>query len=475
MESSGQDGGAGHGARQRNHSVVQVTQSQIPQTQEKRRRSGSSFVLAGGFAALILVGSLLLMLPAATKAGNTTSIIDAVFTATSAVCVTGLVVVDTAEHWTTFGHVVILALIQLGGFGFMASSILLFLLLGQRLRLRQRVLMREAMNLSDMGSIASITRNIAIWTIVVEAIGILALSLYFLKTHEPSQAFWMGLFHGISAFNNAGFDLMGGFASLTNHRKEELLLIVIGVMVVFGSTGYMLFEDIAKSRRWLRLSLETKLIVIVTGALWLIGGLTFFLRERTNPLTLAGELWHVQLVDTFFHSVAARTAGFVTLPIGSMTEDTTFLTMVLMLIGGAPGSAAGGIKVTTFAILSVTILAVMRGRTRTTILNRRIPQSVVLRSLAIISLATLLLVVVSWLLADFEPFGFLPVLFEAASALGTVGMSYGITSQLHDASRVLLTIAMFVGRLGPLTLVLLLAQKHHRDHLEYPSESVRVG
>lgn len=415
------------------------------------------------------------MLPMATAPGKTTSLIDALFTATSAVCVTGLVVVDTADHWTTFGHAVILGLIQLGGFGFMTSSILLFMVLGQRIRLRQQLLMREALNLSGIGGIVSITRNIAIWTILVEALGVLALSLYFGQNNEPSRAFWLGLFHGISAFNNAGFDLMGGFSSLTNFRKEELLLIVIGVLVVLGSTGYVLFEDVARSRRWVRFSLETKLIMIVTSALWLIGGLAFFLRERANPLTLAGEVWHVQLVDTFFHSIAARTAGFVTLPVGNMTEDTTFLTMVLMLIGGAPGSTAGGIKVTTFAVLSVTILAVMRGRTRTTILRRRIPQSLVFRSLAIISLAALLLIAVSWLLADFEPVGFLPVLFEAASALGTVGMSYGITPQLHDVSRLVLVAAMFVGRLGPLTLVLLLAQKHYRDHLEYPSESVRVG
>lgn len=415
------------------------------------------------------------MLPMATVPGKATSPIDALFTATSAVCVTGLVVVDTAEHWTTFGHVVILALIQLGGFGFMASSILLFILLGQRIRLRQQVLMREALNLSGIGGIVRITRNIAIWTILVEALGILALSLYFSQNNEPARAFWLGLFHGISAFNNAGFDLMGSFASLTNFRREEFLLIVIGALVVLGSTGYVLFEDVAKSRRWIRFSLETKLILIVTSALWLIGGLAFFWRERTNPLTLAGEVWHVQLVDTFFHSIAARTAGFVTLPVGNMTEGTTFLTMVLMLIGGAPGSTAGGIKVTTFAVLSVTILAVMRGRTRTTILRRRVPQSVVFRSLAIISLATLLLIAVSWLLADFEPIGFLPVLFEAASALGTVGMSYGITPQLHDASRLVLVAAMFVGRLGPLTLVLLLAQRHYREPLEYPSESVRVG
>lgn len=415
------------------------------------------------------------MLPVATVPGKSTSPIDALFTATSAVCVTGLVVVDTADHWTTFGHVVILALIQLGGFGFMTSSILLFMLLGQRIRLHQQVLMREALNLSSIGGIVSITRNIAIWTILVEALGVLALSLYFAQNYEPSRAFWMGLFHGISAFNNAGFDLMGGFTSLTNFRREELLLIVIGALVVLGSTGYVLFEDVARSRRWIRFSLETKLILIVTSALWLIGGLAFFWRERANPLTLAGEVWHVQLVDTFFHSIAARTAGFVTLPVGNMTEDTTFLTMVLMLIGGAPGSTAGGIKVTTFAVLSVTILAVMRGRTRTTILRRRVPQSVVFRSLAIISLATLLLIAVSWLLADFEPIGFLPVLFEAASALGTVGMSFGITPQLHDASRLVLVAAMFVGRLGPLTLVLLLAQKHVREHLEYPSETVRVG
>ncbi|MDE2816479.1 MAG: Trk family potassium uptake protein, partial [Chloroflexota bacterium] len=305
------------------------------------------------------------MLPVATAPGNTTSLVDALFTATSAVCVTGLVVVDTAEHWTTFGHVVILALIQLGGFGFMTSSILLFMLLGQRIRLRQQVLMREALNLSGIGGIVGITRNIAIWTILVEALGILALSLYFAQNNDPSRAFWLGLFHGISAFNNAGFDLMGSFSSLTNFRREEFLLIVIGALVVLGSTGYVLFQDVGKSRRWVRFSLETKLILIVTGALWLIGGLAFFWRERTNPLTLAGEVWHVQLVDTFFHSIAARTAGFVTIPVGNMTEDTTFLTMVLMLIGGAPGSTAGGIKVTTFAVLVVTILAVMRGRMRT--------------------------------------------------------------------------------------------------------------
>ncbi len=415
------------------------------------------------------------MLPAATKPGNTTTLIDALFTATSAVCVTGLVVVDTGDHWSTFGQVVILILFQLGGFGFMASSILLFLLLGQRIRLRQRVLMREALNISGLGDIVRITRNIAIWTLTLEAIGVLALSLYFTQRWEPGHAFWMGLFHGVSAFNNAGFDLMGGFGSLTGFRREGFFLLVIGILVVFGSTGYMAFEDMARARRWWRLRLETKLVLIVTGALWLIGGLAFFWRERSNPLTLAGEVWHVQLIDTFFHSIAARTAGFVSLPVANMTEDTTFLTMVLMFIGGAPASTAGGIKVTTFAVLAVTILTVMSGRTSASILQRRIPEQVVRRSLAIVSLASVLLIAVSWLLADFEAFSFISVLFEAASALGTVGMSYGITSQLHDASRLVLIFAMFVGRLGPLTLVLLLAQKSQRRFLDYPSETVRVG
>ncbi len=432
-------------------------------------------VLVGGFAVLIAVGTLLLMLPPAAASGRSTSFIDALFTATSAVCVTGLVVVDTGEHWSAFGHAVILALFQLGGFGFMTGSILILMILGQSIRLRQRVLMREALNLSNIGGIVSIVRNIAIWTLVVEAAGVLALALFFARENEPGHALWMGLFHGVSAFNNAGFDLMGGFSSLTQYRSEGFLLTVIALLVVFGSTGYVVFEDMARSRRWLRLSLETKLIVLVTGALWLIGGLAFFWRERSNPLTLAGEVWHVQLLDTFFHSVAARTAGFVALPVGSMTEDTTFFTMVLMLIGGAPGSTAGGIKVTTFAILIVTVMAVMRGRTRITILRRTLPQEVVLRSLAITLLAALLLIAVSWVLAEFETGGFMPVLFEAASALGTVGMSYGITPQLHDVSRLVLVAAMFVGRLGPLTLVLLLAQKTQREHLQFPRESVRVG
>ncbi len=432
-------------------------------------------MLVGGFAVLIAVGTLLLMLPAAAASGNATSFVDALFTATSAVCVTGLVVVDTGEHWSGFGHAVILALFQLGGFGFMTGSILILMILGQSIRLRQRVLMREALNLSSIGGIVPIVRNIAIWTVAVEAAGVLALTLYFAREREPAHALWMGLFHGVSAFNNAGFDLMGGFSSLTQFRREEFLLIVIAVLVVFGSTGYVVFADMARSRRWLRLSLETKLIVLVTGALWLLGGAAFFWRERANPLTLAGEVWHVQLLDTFFHSVAARTAGFVSLPVSGMTEDTTFLTMVLMLIGGAPGSTAGGIKVTTFAILIVTIVAVMRGRTRITVLRRTIPQEIVLRSLTIISLATVLLIGVGWLLAEFETAGFMPVLFEAASALGTVGMSYGITPQLHDVSRLVLVAAMFVGRLGPLTLVLLLAQKSQREYLQYPRETVRVG
>lgn len=432
-------------------------------------------MLVGGFAVLIAVGTVLLMLPAAAASGNSTSFVAALFTATSAVCVTGLVVVDTGEHWSGFGHAVILALFQLGGFGFMTGSILILMILGQSIRLRQRVLMREALNLSSIGGIVPIVRNIAIWTVAVEAAGVLALTLYFARESEPAHALWMGLFHGVSAFNNAGFDLMGGFSSLTQFRREEFLLIVIAVLVVFGSTGYVVFADMARSRRWLRLSLETKLIVLVTGALWLLGGAAFFWRERANPLTLAGEVWHVQLLDTFFHSVAARTAGFVSLPVSSMTEDTTFLTMVLMLIGGAPGSTAGGIKVTTFAILIVTIVAVMRGRTRITVLRRTIPQEIVLRSLTIISLATVLLIGVGWLLAEFETAGFMPVLFEAASALGTVGMSYGITPQLHDVSRLVLVAAMFVGRLGPLTLVLLLAQKSQREYLQYPRETVRVG
>ena len=434
-------------------------------------------VLVMGFAVFIAAGTVLLMLPLASADGTWTRPVDALFIATSAVCVTGLVVVDTATHWSPFGQVVILGLIQAGGFGFMTgSTLLLFLLVGRRTGLRDRILAQASTGVQDLGSVTTVIRRVAIFTVIAEGIGAIVLALGFLGRYgDPGRAAWHGVFHAVSAFNNAGFDLVGDFRSLTPFASDPLILLPVGSLIVLGGLGYAIVGDALAKRRWSRFALETKLVLLTSATLLLVGTAAIAVFEWSNPATLGRMPEPQRLLNALFESTTLRTAGFSALPTGELAVASLFVVMALMFIGGASGSTAGGIKVNTFAILLFTIVSTARGRPSAEAFGRRVPHILIYRALSVALLSVAAVFVTALGLQVLAGGTFVDMLFESVSALGTVGSSTGITPGLPDWARLWLVPAMFMGRLGPLTLVLALSARARPIAYRPAVETIRIG
>jgi trk system potassium uptake protein len=452
-------------------------QYELPSRRRVRRPPTPAVVLVRGFLLMIAIGTGILMLPISSASGRWTPVVDALFTATSAVCVTGLVVVDTGTYWSPFGQFAILVLIQLGGLGFMtASTLLLFVLVGRRTALRDRVLVQASAGAADLASATVVLRRVALFTVLAEGVGILVLLAAFLgRGIDPLTSLWWGTFHGISAFNNAGFDVIGGFRSLTPFADDALVLGTVAGLFIVGGLGFAIVGDVASKRRWSRLALETKLVVLTTLALLVSGTVIIGLLEWSNPATL-GQLEPVERVwNAAFTSATARTAGFNSIPTGSLVVSSLAVVGALMFIGGASGSTAGGIKVNTFSLLLVAIISTIRGDHSATALGRRVPDEVVYRALSVTLLAIALVFLVSLGLALSLETRFTELVFEAVSAFGTVGLSTGVTPDLPDPARLLVTLAMFAGRLGPLTLVLALAARVRPRPARPAIESIRIG
>ncbi|HET9417268.1 MAG TPA: potassium transporter TrkG [Candidatus Limnocylindria bacterium] len=445
-----------------------------------RRAPSPALSLLGLFAILIGVGTGLLMLPFATAAGESTRFLDALFTATSAACVTGLVVFDTATHWSPFGQIVILLLIQLGGFGIMTGSTLLLFLFLRRTSLRDRLLVTESLGGLQLGTVTTIVKRIAIFTLACELIGAVVLSISFMAGPEAGPRWhplgiWWGIFHSISAFNNAGFDLTGGFQSLIPFRDDWVVLLTVGILLLLGGLGFAVVGDAVGRRHWARMALETKLVLVTTAVLLVAGTALIGFTEWSNPATLGALPPEQRMLNAFFESATLRTAGFTALDTGAFIDETLFVVMALMFIGGASGSTAGGIKVNTFAVLLIAIISTVRGEPSATAFGRRIPHGIVYRALAVALLAIAWVFVVGLGLSLTTDATFVQTLFEAVSAFGTVGATTGITPDLSDPARVITSIAMFVGRLGPLTLVLALAARAHAVSYRPAVENVRIG
>jgi trk system potassium uptake protein TrkH len=433
--------------------------------------------LALGFAALIAIGTVLLSLPVASASGSWTRPLDALFTATSAVCVTGLVVLDTGTHWSGFGQAVIFALFQLGGVGFMAGSTFFLLVLGaRRSGLRDRIVAQATTGVTDLGSVVAVLRGVALFALVVEAVGACVLTLAFLvQGRQPLEAAWYGLFHAVSAFNNAGFDLMGGFRSLNDYASDPLLLGTIGALIILGGLGFVIVGDVVSRRGWARLSLESKLVLPTTLALLVIGTVAIAALEWTNPETLGRMPEWQRVLNAAFESTTLRTAGFSALPTGELATATLFVVIVLMFIGGASASTAGGIKVNTFSLLLVAIVSTARGRPFIGAFGRRVPDPLVYRAVSVALLSVAAAIVVALGLELLSGATFVAVIFESISAVGTVGASTGITPGLPDPARLWLVPAMFIGRLGPLTLAIALAARSVAVRYRPAEESIRIG
>lgn len=435
-------------------------------------------ILVIGFATVILIGSILLNLPIASKNGESVGFINSLFTATSAVCVTGLVVVDTATHWTVFGQIVILILIQIGGLGFMTIATLFALIFRKRISLKERLVMQEALNQFNISGIVRLTQYILITTLIIEGIGAMLLSIRFIPIYGVWKGIGMSIFHSVSAFCNAGFDLFGDFKSLTPFVDDTLVNVTIMALIIIGGLGYTVILDVVQKRKFSRLFLHSKLVLFISFSLIVLGFLTILILEYNNPATL-GELSNRgKILSAMFHSVTPRTAGYNTLPTGELTMATLFFTIILMFIGGSPAGTAGGVKTTTAGVLFLSIISIIKGKEDTEIFSRRIPREIVSRSLAVIGVAMALVIIVTMVLTITEKSkSFLEVFFEATSAFGTVGLSMGITPDLSWMGRLIISFTMFAGRVGPLTLALALAsrQENRKGLLKYPEDKVIVG
>ncbi|MGB9803710.1 TrkH family potassium uptake protein [Desulfofundulus sp.] len=430
-------------------------------------------VLVLGFAAVILAGALLLMLPVSSRSGRVTDFLTALFTATSAVCVTGLVVVDTGTYWSSFGQAVILTLIQVGGLGFMSMATLFFILMGRRIGLKERLIIQESLNQLRVAGVVRLVRAVVLFTFLTEGIFASILSLRFYFDYGFPRCLWLGVFHAVSAFNNAGFDLMGGFRSLTGYVSDPVVTLSITSLIILGGLGFAVVMELYNYPHTRRLSVHTRLVLRTTGALILCGATLFGLLEWGHilrDLPLSGKV-----LASYFQAVTPRTAGFNTVDIGRLHSATQFLIIILMFIGASPGSTGGGIKTTTFALLGITLCSLSRGKEDVEVFRRRIPPWQVYKALSVTLWAILLVSTVTLLLNVTEGGDFLAALFETVSAFGTVGLSMGLTPHLSPAGRVAIILTMFAGRVGPLTLAYAFAQRRRKTAIRYPEEKIMVG
>lgn len=434
-------------------------------------RQNPSIVVIISFALIILTGTVLLFMPFATAAGRSTSLIDAYFTANSATCVTGLVVVDTGTHYSFWGKLIILGLIQLGGLGYMTFSTLIVILLRQKVFISQRLAVREAMNLfSSQGAVRFIMYVFSI-VAAFESLGAAILFFRWWPEMGAWSAFKSGIFHSVSAFCNAGFDIMGGFRSLTGYVGDPVVNLTIMSLIVIGGIGFIVLADIIERRRF---SLHSKLVIITTLFLIFGGAGLFFLFEHLNPHTLAPLPLADQIWASFFQSVTARTAGFNTIDLSRLAGPAIFVLISLMFIGASPGGTGGGIKTTTFVLLLLTMRSAILGRYHTEVFGRRINYETVRKALTIALLA-FFLVIISSAIVSYQGFEFSKILFEVTSAFGTVGLSMGLTTKLSDLSKIVVALTMFIGRVGPLTLFVGLTLSKYEKKTMFPKEDISIG
>ena len=444
------------------------------------RRNGFSPlpVIAIGFAGLILLGSLLLSLPVASATGAPVTWFDALFTSTSAVCVTGLVVRDTGTAYSTFGHVVLLFLIQLGGLGFMTFATLIFRLTGRHITLREKLIMQDSMNEDVLGGIVQLVQWVALSAFTVELAGAAVFALRFVPLYGAGKGLFFALFHSVSAFCNAGFDLFGGGRSLTGFAGDGLINLTAIALVVLGGLGFGVQSDILKRRRFRRFRLHTKLVLVSYGALAALSFLLVLALEWSNPGTLGPMPVEKKLLAALFQAVTLRTAGFNTFDQQAMRDCTKLIGSFMMVVGAAPASTGGGIKVTTLAILVLTARMVARGESSIRVFGRRIDPALILRAVTIVVIALAVVFLDVCALSLLQPGeDFLDLLYECASAMGTVGISAIGSANLKPLARIMIILTMFTGRVGPLTLALLFArrQNHTRERIQYPEEHVLIG
>lgn len=428
-----------------------------------------------GFLIAIIIGAILLYMPFSLQDGQRISFLTALFTITSATCVTGLSLFDISKVLSFEGQIVLLIFIQLGGLGIMTFSSLFFLLIGKKIGYKDRALIKEERNAENSGEIIDFVKKIIIIVFLIEGIGAFFLTLEFLKVFDFSKALYYGIFHSISAFCNAGFTLFSN--NLESYQGSTLMNMTVAYLIILGGIGFSVINSVlvAVRRDVKRFTLTSKVAILVSMFLTFVGMVLFFLLEYKNPITIGSLDLVDKVLASFFQSVTIRTAGFNTVPIWALKPATIFMFCILMFIGASPGSTGGGIKTTTIGVIIFYVIGVVQGKENINVFNRRISWDILNRALAILIISIIYVSVTIMAVMTIEDMSFEKVTFEVISAFSTVGLSMGITADLSVMSKILLIITMFIGRLGPMTFALALGEKKVKQNLRYPKENILVG
>ena len=428
-----------------------------------------------GFLLTILLGTFILMMPFSLREGEKLNFLSSLFTIVSAVCVTGLTVVDVSKIFSPAGDLVIIFFIQLGGLGVMTFSSILFLVMGKRMTFYERELLKEERNADSSGEISSFIKKLLLTVFIIESIGAIILTWEFSKEMPLNKAVFYGIFHSISAFCNAGFSLFSN--NLEAYKANPVINLTIGYLITLGGIGFAVITSVIMViRRGIdRFNLTSKVAIIMSVILTFGGMILFFVLEYSNPATL-GDLNFVQKVlASYFQSVTLRTAGFNTIPLGELRNSTIFMCCILMFIGASPGSTGGGIKTTTFGVILFYVIGIVKKKENVEIFNRRLDWEIMNRALAILVLAITYVIIVIMLMLIAENFSPEEIMFEVISAFGTVGLTLGITPDLTTFSKLLLIVTMFIGRLGPMTFALAIGETKKKALSKYPKENILVG
>lgn len=443
---------------------------------KKHSKPSTTRLLALGFACTILMGTILLCMPFSIREGRV-NFLQALFTATSATCVTGLAVVDTYQHWTVFGKLVIFSLIQIGGLGFMTIGVYISVLLKKKIGLHERENIHESVNTLELAGVVKLTKRIIHGTLLIEGLGAVLLSFRFIPQFGPVKGILFSIFHSVSAFCNAGFDLMGireEYSSFVAYEGDALINIVFVSLILIGGIGFVVWDDLLRNKwHWKRYLLHTKIVLTMTAILTVGGTILFLITERN------GVFADLSLMERFFgalfSSVTPRTAGFNTVDTAALSKAGKLLTIIFMFIGGSPGSTAGGIKTTTMLVLVCYAVAMIRNHQDINLFGKRLTEDVVKKANAVVMINLSITVFTSFLILAMQDFAFEDVIFEVFSAMCTVGMTTGITRDLSVISQILIIICMYCGRLGSLSFALVFAQNKKQDSVRQPQEKIIVG
>ncbi len=444
------------------------------------KRLSSTQMILLGFLLFILAGSFVLWLPISSVTGKSVSYIDALFTATSATCVTGLVTLPTVTTWSTFGQVIILLMIQIGGLGVITIASGIMVMLGKRIGIGNRILIQDAFNLNTLSGIVKFIKKVIIGTCIVEGIGALFYMTVFIPDYG-AKGIWMALFNSVSAFCNAGIDIIAE-NSLCNYALHPVINLTTAFLIIAGGIGFVVWWDLArilkdkKRRHWRFLTLHSKITLSATCFLILFGTVLFFVFEYNNPLTMQNFTLAEKLEASFFQAVTTRTAGFATIPQENFTNASAQISLLLMFIGGSPVGTAGGIKTVTFLVLLLTAASVIRNKRTVNVFNRQISEKSIKKAVAVFATSCTVMIVSTVLLSSVSDGSFLDIIYETVSATATVGLTRNFTSSLNMIGKIIITATMYLGRIGPISLAVAFSMKKSSENLiENPVEEINVG